>query len=159
MVRSIVGVASGSVVPALLITGLVTLVLIFCCAWLWGREYCNTVCPVGTTLSLVSRFSLFKPTIDTSKCINCGRCGAGCKASCIDTKNHRIDYSRCVVCFDCLDNCSEGAIKYRFAGFGKGKPANDGKEASDAGRRAFIATAKSYKCRKLLLDRYVCLAA
>ena len=141
VVRSIVGVASGSVVPALLVTGLLTLAVIFCCAWLWGREYCNTVCPVGTTLSLVSRFSLFKPTIDTSKCINCGRCGAGCKASCIDTKNHRIDYSRCVVCFDCLDNCSEGAIKYRFAGFGKGKPANDGKEASDAGRRAFIATA------------------
>ncbi len=139
VVRSIVGAASGSVVPALLVTGLITLVVIFCCAWLWGREYCNTVCPVGTTLSLVSRFSLFKPTIDTSKCINCGRCGAGCKASCIDTKNHRIDYSRCVTCFDCLDNCSEGAIQYRFVGFGKGEPADDGKGA-DGGRRAFIAT-------------------
>ena len=143
VVRSLVGVASGSVIPALLVTGLITLVVIFCCAWLWGREYCNTVCPVGTTLSLVSRFSLFRPTIDTSKCINCGRCGAGCKASCIDTKNHRIDYSRCVVCFDCLDNCSEKALTYRFVGFGKkdspAKPADDG--AADGGRRAFIATA------------------
>ena len=146
IVRSIVGVASGSVVPALLITGLVTLVLIFCCAWLWGREYCNTICPVGTTLSLVSRFALFRPTIDTSKCINCGRCGKGCKASCIDTQNHRIDYARCVVCFDCLDNCSEGAIQYRFVGLkGKdaspAKPANDDKQAgADSGRRAFLAT-------------------
>ena len=149
VVRSLVGVASGSVALPLLLTGLVTLAVIACCAWLWGREYCNTICPVGTTLSLVSRFALFRPTIDLSKCINCGRCGKGCKASCIDTKNHQIDYSRCVGCFDCLDNCTEGALKYRFVGL-KGKeipgqarnddklPANDDK--ADTGRRAFLAT-------------------
>ena len=54
IVRSIVGVANGSVALPLLITGLVTLVIIFCCAWLWGREYCNTLCPVGTTVWRVS---------------------------------------------------------------------------------------------------------
>ncbi len=150
VVRSIVGTVSGSVVPALLITGLVTLVVIFCCAWLWGREYCNTICPVGTTLSLVSRFALFRPTIDTSKCIDCGRCGKGCKASCIDTKNHKIDYSRCVVCFDCLDNCSEKALDYRFVGLkGKEIPGQAGNDRDrqagnddkgDSGRRAFLAT-------------------
>ena len=161
IVRSIAGAANGSVAPALLITGLVTLVVIFCCAWLWGREYCNTICPVGTTLSLVSRFSLYRHTIDTSKCINCGRCGKACKASCIDTKNHRIDYSRCVDCFDCIDNCNEGAIQYRFVGFGgksgtdsSAAPQNDkgadkgaGKgtdkgtdKGADTGRRAFLAT-------------------
>ncbi len=146
IVRSIAGAASGSIVPALLVTGLVTLVVIFCCAWLWGREYCNTICPVGTTLSLVSRFSLFRPTIELDKCINCGRCGKGCKASCIDTKNHKIDYSRCVVCFDCLDNCTENALKYRFVGLKSAKieatpaaPASSG-EKGDGGRRAFLAT-------------------
>ena len=144
IVRSLAGAFSGSVVPALLVTGLVTLVLIFCCAWLWGREYCNTICPVGTTLSLVSRFSLFRPTIDLSKCTNCGRCGRGCKASCIDTKNHRIDYSRCVDCFDCLDNCTEGALKYRFVGLRGARTAGDAgtakDQAPDSGRRAFLAT-------------------
>ena len=144
IVRSVFGAASGSVVPALLITGLVTLVVIFCCAWLWGREYCNTICPVGTTLSLVSRFSLFRPTIDLSKCTNCGRCGRGCKASCIDTQNHRIDYSRCVDCFDCLDNCTEGALKYRFVGLKGARieaaPAAPAAPKSDGGRRAFLAT-------------------
>ena len=146
IVRSIAGAASGSIVPALLVTGLVTLVVIFCCAWLWGREYCNTICPVGTTLSLVSRFSLFRPTIELDKCINCGRCGKGCKASCIDTKNHKIDYSRCVVCFDCLDNCTENALKYRFVGLKSAKieaapaaPASSGQKG-DGGRRAFLAT-------------------
>ena len=143
VVRSLVSAASGSVVPALLITGLVTLAVIVCCAWLWGREYCNTICPVGTTLSLVSRFALFRPTIDTAKCTGCSRCSRGCKASCIDVKNHRIDYSRCVACFDCTDNCQEGALKYRFVGFGKGdspvKPANDA-DNTDTGRRAFLTT-------------------
>ena len=139
IVRSIVGVASGSVAVPLLITGLVTLVVIFCCAWFWGREYCNTICPVGTTLSLVSRFSLFRPVIDADKCINCGRCERGCKSACIDSKNHKIDYSRCVACFDCIERCQEKGLKYRFVGFGKqkAKPAAD---TADGGRRAFLAT-------------------
>ena len=141
VVRSIVGLASGSVALPLLITGLVTLVLIACCAWLWGREYCNTICPVGTTLSLVSRFALFRPTIDTTKCTQCGRCERGCKASCIDYKSGKIDYSRCVGCFDCIERCTEKGLKYKFVGLKGGdspvKPANDG---ADTGRRAFMAT-------------------
>ena len=92
VVRSIVGLANGSITLPLLITGLVTLVVIGCCAWLWGREYCNTVCPVGTTLGLVSRFALFRPTIDTTKCTQCGRCERGCKASCIDYKKGKIEH-------------------------------------------------------------------
>ena len=100
----------------LAITAAVTFAVITFLAWKRGRAYCNTICPVGTTLSLVSRFSLFRPVIDESKCISCGRCYKRCKASCIDGQAHRIDYSRCLVCFDCLDNCTEGALKYRFVG-------------------------------------------
>ena len=100
----------------LAITAAVTFAVITFLAWKRGRAYCNTICPVGTTLSLVSRFSLFRPVIDESKCIACGRCYKRCKASCIDGQAHRIDYSRCLVCFDCLDNCTEGALKYRFVG-------------------------------------------
>ena len=140
VVRSLVGAASGSVSLPLLVTGLVTLVVIACCAWIWGREYCNTICPVGTTLSLVSRFALFRPVIDEDKCTKCGRCAQGCKSSCIDFKNHKIDYSRCVVCFDCIDRCQAGGLKYRFAGL-KGRAAGEAaKDGADVGRRAFLAT-------------------
>ena len=99
-----------------LIVAAVTFIVLVILAWRGGRTWCNTVCPVGTTLGLLSRFSLFRPVIDTDKCVNCSLCGKRCKASCIDTKNHRIDYSRCVVCFDCLDNCNSGAISYKFVG-------------------------------------------
>lgn len=90
----------------------VTLIVVGVLAWRNGRTYCNTICPVGTVLGFLSRFSLLKPVIDTEKCIDCKRCARNCKSSCIDVTTHTIDYSRCVVCFDCIENCSKGAIKY-----------------------------------------------
>ena len=77
-----------------------------------GRLYCNSICPVGSVLGLVSRFSVFKPVINQDECVNCGVCAKKCKASCIDPSEHKIDYSRCVDCFDCIENCSVGAIRF-----------------------------------------------
>lgn len=93
-----------------MIVASVTLVVIAVLAWRGGRTYCNTVCPVGTILSFLARFSWLKVRIDGSKCVNCGLCTKNCKASAIDFKNHKIDYSRCVVCGDCIDKCNKGAI-------------------------------------------------
>lgn len=90
---------------------LVTFAALFLLAWRNGRTYCNTLCPVGTLLGLLSRFSLFRPVLDTQKCKHCGLCARRCKSACIDDKNHRIDYSRCVACMDCLDVCKHGAIR------------------------------------------------
>ena len=95
--------------PTLVVASL-TLVVIAVLAWRGGRTYCNTICPVGTILSFLARFSWLKVRIDGSKCVNCGLCTKNCKASAIDFKNHRIDYSRCVVCGDCIDKCRKGAI-------------------------------------------------
>lgn len=95
-----------------LIIAVLTLVLLAVLAWRNGRTYCNTVCPVGTVLSFLSRFSLLKITFDTEKCRNCSLCTKNCKAACIDFKNHTVDYSRCVVCGDCLKSCKFGALKY-----------------------------------------------
>ena len=89
-----------------------TLVIIAVLAWRGGRTYCNTICPVGTVLSFLSRFSLLRVRIDTEKCNSCSLCSRQCKAACIDFKNHRIDYSRCVACMDCIDACRHHAISY-----------------------------------------------
>jgi len=77
-----------------------------------GRVACNTVCPVGTTLGLVSRYSVLHFDIDTDRCTQCGRCADVCKASCIDLRDHVVDGSRCVTCFDCINVCPTGAIRY-----------------------------------------------
>ena len=112
MVAGVVSLCGGAVAPALLITAGVTFVVLALCAWFWGRAWCNTVCPVGTVLGYVSKASLFKIRIDESKCSSCGRCGRGCKASCIDMDAHTVDYSRCVDCFDCIGRCKSGAISF-----------------------------------------------
>lgn len=117
-----------------------TLILLVVLAWRNGRTWCNTVCPVGTVLGFFSRFSLFRPVIDTAKCNACGLCARQCKASCIDSKHHAIDYSRCVACMDCLDNCKQGAISYRRRTFGM-HPSKAKKPAAapqDASRRSFL---------------------
>ena len=119
-----------------LIVAVVTFIIVVVLAWRGGRTWCNTVCPVGTTLGLLSRFSLFRPVIDTDKCINCTVCGKRCKASCIDTKNHAIDYSRCVACFDCIENCHSHAIQYKF--YPKVAKRSGAEPQNGAERRAFI---------------------
>lgn len=81
-------------------------------AWRGGRTYCNTICPVGTLLSFVSRFSLLKVHIDKDKCIKCGKCTRNCKASCINHEDGTVDYSRCVTCGNCISNCHKDAIYY-----------------------------------------------
>ena len=82
------------------VVAVVTFIVVAVLAWRGGRTYCNTICPVGTVLGALSRFSLLKPVIDTDKCINCHICAKNCKAAFIDIPNHSIDYSRCVTCMN-----------------------------------------------------------
>lgn len=128
-------------VPVLIIA-VITFIILFVLAWRNGRTYCNTICPVGTVLSFISRYSWIKVHFDESKCKNCSKCSKNCKASCIDYQSHTVDYSRCVVCGNCINNCKFGALKY-------GHPAvkNDNKEAADAqvnntdtSKRTFLLT-------------------
>ena len=128
------------------IVAAVTLIVIIVLAWKGGRTYCNTICPVGTTLSFFSRFAIFRPVIDKGKCKKCRMCENNCKASCINISEHSIDYSRCVDCFNCIGNCKFDAIHYTLA-YGKVKATDDGGKATttaagaDKGRRAFMTGA------------------
>lgn len=101
----------------------------------YGRLYCNTVCPVGTFLGLLSKVSIFRIKFDESACTRCGRCAAACKSSCIDFLHRHVDITRCVNCFNCLDACSEKAMGYGLVRLKKPEtPAEP-----DASRRQFIA--------------------
>jgi len=121
---------------------LLTLIIIAILAWRNGRTYCNTICPVGTVLSFISRFSLLKIHFDEDKCKNCSLCTKNCKAACIDFKNHKVDYSRCVVCGDCLESCKFGALSYSRKTSGTSKTGTTSDASVDANKRSFlIATA------------------
>jgi len=125
-----------------LIIAVVTLVILFILAWRNGRTWCNTICPVGTTLSFLSRFSWLRIRFDEEKCRNCSMCSKNCKAACIDYKNHQVDYSRCVVCGDCIDSCKFGALAYKPCTKGTvlAVSSHDTEEPSpqSSGRRSFL---------------------
>jgi len=121
------------------IIALVTLIVLVVLAWRGGRTYCNTVCPVGTILSFLARFSLLKVRFDEKKCKNCSLCSRNCKAACIDYKSHTVDYSRCVVCGNCISECKFGALKYKaFKASPSPSQGGDDKGLGDASRRSFL---------------------
>ena len=132
------------------VLAVVTFVVIAVLSWKWGRTYCNTICPVGTVLGVLAKFSWFKPVFDKSKCGGCTLCEKNCKAACINTAERSIDYSRCVACGECMEVCKKGAMKYMHVSKEAACQAadssasancakSDAGTSSDAGRRAFIA--------------------
>jgi ferredoxin len=98
-----------------------------------GRLFCNTICPVGTLLGIVSKVSLMRIRINESECGLCGRCAISCKSSCIDFMNKSVDLSRCVVCYNCLTTCPDKAISYGLPEFKKVE------KKVDKGKREFVA--------------------
>lgn len=118
------------------VTALITLGVIGYLAWRNGRTYCNTICPVGTTLGFLSKYSLFKVRFVDDKCNMCGLCTMKCKASCIDSKNKQIDYSRCITCFNCIEVCNRDAMKYQFVK----NPVTMAKPVNDSRRRFLSAS-------------------
>ena len=135
------------------IVAVATFVVIVALAWRGGRTYCNTICPVGTVLGFLSRFSWLKPVIDKSACIDCKSCVRKCKASCIDIENHRIDYSRCVACMDCIDTCPKGAVHYvhpKRSQASAAEGAKTGENTPDVSRRRFLTVAAAMTTTSML---------
>ena len=112
--------------------------LITLMSWTKGRLYCSTICPVGSGLGLLSRFSIFSIAFDESKCNSCGLCEKNCKAECIDAKNSTLDDTRCVSCFNCISVCKNGGVKYEYR-YKKKAIASDGAKVNDT-RRTFLMT-------------------
>ncbi|GHU32222.1 ferredoxin [Betaproteobacteria bacterium] len=144
-----VGLATvGALLPPLVIFMLITLM-----ASLRGRLWCNTICPLGTLLGLVSRYSFWRIDIDKDACQKCADCLHACKAQCIDLRTSEIDFSRCVACYDCISVCGQGGVKYRRRGLVAKRPSESSKIntlddarilaniPANSRRRGFIAVA------------------
>jgi ferredoxin len=101
-----------------------------------GRLFCNTLCPVGALLSLVSRYSFFRISFVNDKCLQCKACEQTCKSEAISTVNRSVDMSRCVGCFNCVASCKKDALHYRLKYIARDKAVTD----TDNSRRSFIAT-------------------
>lgn len=127
----------------LIIISAAMMLILFVLAFLHGRTYCNTICPVGTTLGYIAKFSRLKMQVDEDKCIKCGLCEKNCKAACIKVEKGEpvfVDYTRCVVCGNCQTACGKGALHLAPVGRkrlnqGQSNTPNEG----DLSRRSFLA--------------------
>ena len=121
-----------------LVAGLAALLLFAALTVRRGRLFCNSLCPVGAALSLASRYALFRIGFDERLCNRCGNCERSCKAEAIDSKQMKVDASRCVTCFNCTSACAKNSLGYRFSppAF---RPAGKEAEARPNSRRNFFA--------------------
>lgn len=64
----------------------------------------------------LSQHSGVLPSIDTKKCILCGRCVKFCPNNAISKIDEKfvIDHSKCIGCGECLSVCKQGAVKYSW---------------------------------------------
>ncbi len=124
MLTDIVGAASPAVAAAQwkaaglgavagMTVGILMAVILGILAAMRGREFCTSVCPLGTAFGMLSEYAIYHIEINPDKCTSCGQCEEECRASCIKTVSRHIDNSRCVRCFDCVARCPEGAIRFQ----------------------------------------------
>ena len=96
---------------SLSIFGIIFTLTVLALVFFKNRFFCTNICPVGTVLGLISKFSVNKIYMDEN-CVKCGMCANNCPSRCIDHKEKIIDNETCVKCLKCLSICPKGAIKY-----------------------------------------------
>jgi ferredoxin-type protein NapF len=131
--------------PAAVLATVGAFFLVLAAMSIWrGRLYCNTICPVGTLLGLLSKRALLRLRIDPDTCGKCADCVRSCKAQCIDLKSGAVDASRCVSCYNCMTVCSRSAMRLEPAWFSSDARKSPNSEPPfDPGRRQFLLTAAS----------------
>jgi len=102
--------------------GPVTIVMIF--TLIFGRRgFCHTFCPIAPMLMIgrkirnLFRWPALQLSADASRCIDCGKCTAGCPMS-LDVnamvREGQVENSGCILCGNCADTCPQGVIRYAW---------------------------------------------
>ncbi len=94
------------------------------------RPFCKYVCPLGAIYSFFNKISLYRYTVDESKCTHCGACNHACRMGVDITKTPNA--LECIRCGDCKAACPHGAICSGFGIKKKQDPASDVNKGSAA---------------------------
>jgi NapH/MauN family ferredoxin-type protein len=98
------------------ITGTILLVIVLAASLFFFAPWCKYVCPLGATLAIFSKLSLWKVKVDEAKCTDCKRCY---KVDCdyqaispaIEGKKPKVNQLECTSCGECIVKCPEAALK------------------------------------------------
>ena len=91
---------------AILILTLIGCVLVYRC-------FCWVLCPLGAIYGLFNKFSIFHLTVDSHKCVGCGKCKDVCQMEVDPVKTP--DSAECIRCGACADACPTGAVCLGFS--------------------------------------------
>jgi polyferredoxin len=128
--------------------GMVLLALVFLAILVANRFvtrlWCRAVCPLGALLGVFSRFSLVSLTKTEHACTHCGKCVQHCQGGDNPEIGHPWHPSECHLCLNCVAECPENALDFRFGPAGEPSPVSSQKSnpgpqvGSGVSRRAFL---------------------
>ncbi len=81
-----------------------------------SRNWCRNLCPLGTLLGWLGRFSPFTRT-PAGVCSDCGACRTLCPSS---FDGGQLDKGECILCLECQSGCPHGRVSFRPSLAGRG---------------------------------------
>ncbi len=92
------------------------------------RNWCKNLCPLGTMLGLLGRFSLFR-RLPGRLCNDCGQCKDHCPTA---FEEEIYQKQNCILCINCQRKCPSGRVSFRPGLSRQQKP------VFSHGRRVFV---------------------
>jgi polyferredoxin len=71
----------------------------------YDRFFCKYLCPMGATLGLISRLSVFKVRRNADTCIDCGKCDKACPMNVSVSTVETVESAECINCNECVNAC------------------------------------------------------
>ncbi len=79
------------------------------------RGFCRYACPLGGTISLLGRFSLFHIRRDSIACKGCAVCEAPCPVK-LHVASANVISSNCIGCMACVESCPRhGSLEMKLS--------------------------------------------
>ncbi len=78
------------------------------------RFWCRALCPLGALLGWMSRWSDPGPGEAPRHCEDCNRCLLHCQGGDDPIPGAKWRKAECHLCLNCVDDCPEGGLRFRF---------------------------------------------
>jgi MauM/NapG family ferredoxin protein len=82
------------------------------------RNWCRNLCPLGTLLGLLGKFSIFR-RVPGRLCHDCGKCADLCPTA---FDQELLQVSNCILCMDCRVGCHWKRVHFRLKAPWTGRP-------------------------------------
>ena len=98
------------------------------------RFWCRYLCPLGSMLGLIGKFSLIRRTVAPAQCNDCGACARVCPTGTIRADQGSVsDPAECTMCLECVAICPRNGQSFPV------RIPSPAWNEYDPGRRQFLA--------------------